>query len=536
MANKQTVPSSNLRGVFIKDEIRSDPVPVEKKRELASNGTASALFFASVGVGNFLKERRAHEIEKRKFLVDNDLQAYRERLNNAKNPEEFMEISKGIETDLRDKYQNDFFGKEFWNEHGEKILEANLSDIEKIRQNKQVEFGKNSLNEMLALNQNMLVSANASKANVLLANAVDEIDNSVFLSQDEKKNYRDGYLRAGIVNLALNDDEEALVQAKKYFGDDKDLIEKISETKRLKEIAYESKQEEEKRQKYLSEFSDVISLWQQKAKGNISDAEFFVLTKDVNKNLIWGDRENRSYYPLVEAYKLVKKMNSGQRLTVDEVGEAGNYIINAFNKKQIGAEEAVSWQNQILMGQTDKSSAELIFDNKADELADLVLMEDVEYNKNMFGEAENFMEQKAKLSFDIYENYYGKKMALTEEFRAMGGVVTPAMKRKFARQAIEETRDELGLKQNVGDKISFYELSRLLQKNYAEADEELVWARFYNLAPYVEDKKSLFKSIASEERRKVLNYPQFDSLDEIESANLNSGDKFYFNGRLATKF
>ena len=532
MANKQTVPSVNLKGVFLKDDLKSDPIPVERRREFAGNGVASSLALTADATNDFLRKRKEYEIEKRKFQIDQDLYNYRTQLNNANSPEEFMEISQGIEGDLRDKYQNDFWGKEFWNEHGEKILKANINDVEKIKQTKQVEFGKNSLNEMLALNQNMLVNANATKAKVLISSAVDEINNSVFLSDDEKKNYRDGYLKTGIVNLALNDEDEALLQAKKYFADDEKLVAEINETKRLKEIAFKRKQDEEKRQKYLNDFSKATDLWQKKASGNISDAEFFVLTRGMDKELIWGDKESRSLHPLVDAYKLVKKMNTGQRLTTDEIGEAGNHIMSAFQKNQIGAEEASSWQNQILMGQVDKSSAEFIFDDKADELADLVLMEDVEYNKNISDDGANFMEQKARLSFDIYENYYGKKMALTEDFKAMGGFITPAIERKIARQAIEETRDDLGLKQNIGNKISFAELNDLLRKHYAEADSSIVWNRFYKQAPFVENKKELFRSIASEERRKVLNYPNFDNIEEVESAGLNSGDKFYLNGRL----
>lgn len=36
------------------------------------------------------------------------------------------------------------------------------------------------------------------------------------------------------------------------------------------------------------------------------------------------------------------------------------------------------------------------------------------------------MEHKAKLAFDIYQNYYGRKTALAEEFAAQGGQMTPA--------------------------------------------------------------------------------------------------------------
>lgn len=102
MANKQTVPNVNLKGVFLKDDLKSDPIPVERRREFAGNGVASSLALTADATNDFLRKRKEYEIEKRKFQIDQDLYNYRTQLNNANSPEEFMEISQGIEGDLRE--------------------------------------------------------------------------------------------------------------------------------------------------------------------------------------------------------------------------------------------------------------------------------------------------------------------------------------------------------------------------------------------------------------------------------------------------
>ena len=62
-----------------------------------------------------------------------------------------------------------------------------------------------------------------------------------------------------------------------------------------------------------------------------------------------------------------------------------------------------------------------------------------------------------------------------------------------------------------------------------------IWKKFFAKAPFVEDKKKLFNSIASNVRKRELKYPYFDSVNEVKKKNLAKGDKFYFNGRMAMK-
>ena len=143
------------------------------------------------------------------------------------------------------------------------------------------------------------------------------------------------------------------------------------------------------------------------------------------------------------------------------------------------------------------------------------------------------MEHKAKLAFDIYQNYYGRKTALAEEFTAQGGQMTPAAAKKIGRQALAETAAELNLKETPGDAPSFVELRRTLKSSYSGSGERRIWERFAKEAPYAEDKTAVMRRIATEEQKRELSYPQFETYDEVMQAGLAPGDRFYFKGRLA---
>ena len=146
-----------------------------------------------------------------------------------------------------------------------------------------------------------------------------------------------------------------------------------------------------------------------------------------------------------------------------------------------------------------------------------------------------FMNEKAKLAFDVYETYYGKKLALTDEFRSKGGVVTPAIERKFGMQALSEIKDELSLKENSEDMISFGELNSSLDKAINSDSKKEIWKKFISKAPFVEDKKKLFNSIASTIKKRDLKYPYFDSVSQVNKSDLSKGDRFYYKGRMAVK-
>ena len=62
-----------------------------------------------------------------------------------------------------------------------------------------------------------------------------------------------------------------------------------------------------------------------------------------------------------------------------------------------------------------------------------------------------------------------------------------------------------------------------------------IWKKFISKAPFVEDKKKLFNSIASTIKKRDLKYPYFDSVSQVNKSDLSKGDRFYYKGRMAVK-
>ncbi len=535
MANKQSVPAMGGNGVMILQQARAVPTLVSAKREYAGNGMAEFLTEAADVASLALEKKKKIDDEQMKYETDEVLQGYRTQLANAQSAEEFDTISKNAEDDLKNRFADRFNGPEYWAAYGADILRENRKDVEKLREKKNFDFGKASLNEMLASNQNMLARTAGDKGDVLLSRAVAEIDNTPFLEEGEKQHYRDGYLKTGILNLALNDPDKAAALADKYMPQESEALKKrINNTRELRETFEKEEKKRQQREQDIAEFQQAFSYWQAKEEGSINPAEFYVLTAENNPETLWGERERRSNTPLADAYRLIKKINGGDRLSAEELRNAGNSLIAAYKEKKLGLSEVGELQNQLMLAEGDKSFSGLLFDKGVDELADRVFMPDVEAAAGA-PFADDFMEEKAKLAFQIYENYYSKKTALADEFAEQGGVITPALEKRFRKQALAETRAEMGIIENVGEEVSMSGLRRVLKNVYTGHNERDVWRRFYAKAPYVEDKKALFKQIAAEEERKELSYPQFDTLAEVENAGLLKGEKFYFKGRLAVK-
>ena len=505
MSNKQTLPNTKLEGVFLRKKVASSALSDDVMNFDDESGLEVVSDVANLAK-NMLNQKRKVEYENNRVMADALLQSYREQLGQVDNEDDFDNIAKMAEDDLKSQMDNGFWSREFWEDNGDNIIEANRRDIANLRMIKEKEFGRNSLNAFLDNNQNMMIKASLPKANLLIDSGIDEIDNSLFLDDEEKKVYKNKFLRSGLLNLALNNPEDALVRANKYEGQDKDdLIDKINKTKVLRDEAIKKQEEKAFREREVGVFNRAFGLWEAKESGAISDAEFFVLNADDDKNLLWGMNEVRSSQPLVEAYKIIKKANGGIELSVDDIKNAGNYLIGAYKNKDIGVNKASFIQNQIVVS-------------------------------NEGGEVSNiFMNEKAKLAFDIYENYYGKKLALTEEFKNKGGVITPAIERKFGMDALAEIRDELSLRDGGDNVVSFGELNSSLDKSISSSGKKEIWQKFVVKAPFVEDKRKLFNSIASDVRKRELKYPYFDSINQLSNNNLSKGDKFYYKGRMAVK-
>ncbi|MBQ2884037.1 MAG: hypothetical protein IJE43_09760 [Alphaproteobacteria bacterium] len=534
MSNKQTLPNTKLDGALLRKKLISQPLSDDMVNIYDDEGSLGVFSDTLDLAKNMLNQKRQVEYENSRVKADALLQTYREQLGQASSEEDFDNIAKLAEDDLKNQMENSgFWSREFWDKNGNNIIEANKKDIAKLRSIKEQEFGRNSLNLFLDNNQNMMSKASSEKANLLLDSGINEIEQSLFLDDEDKKVYKDKFIKSGLLNLALNNPDEALNKLSLYSIDNKDdLITKINQTKQLRDEAIKKYEEKQTRQRDINAFNRAFGLWQAKESGAISDAEFFVLNADDKENLLWGMNEKRSSMPLVDAYKIVKKANAGENLSVDDIKNVGNYLIGAYQNKDIGVNKASFIQNQLVVSNEGDEVNELLFDKNVDDLLDNVLMEDA-YEDNELNNI--FMNEKAKLAFDLYESYYGKKLALTDEFRNMGGVVTPAIERKFGMQALSEVKDEFLLKESDSDMLSFSELNSGLDDVINLGAKKEIWKKFFAKAPFVEDKKKLFNSIASNVRKRELKYPYFDSVNEVKKKNLAKGDKFYFNGRMAMK-
>ncbi len=537
MANRQSVPGAGLGGAMLKTGIKNTPIPVEVERVVPENNTLGMIADAAEGAKNALAFMEKYKKNQATYEADQLLQHNRAQLQNASSAEEFEQVANSIEDSMKSYFSDDAVKKDFWLNNGDRLLNAHRLDVARIKEQKDFDFGRESLNNSLAENQKILATASGDKGRLLLDSGLTDIAATPFLSDEDKEIYRSGFVRNGILNLALNDPDTAMAYADKYVPAEKgrdELKQHLAEAKNLREAALQKVAAEQQRVDDINEYGKQLSFWAERERGNINDAEFYVLTAEGNDGALAKASEAKAATPLKTTYALIKKLSQGETLSAEETRDAGLALVSAYKQNKIGLEEAVDWQNKVLAAAADKSLAAKYFDKNAYALADKVFLPDIDVRAGDTA-AEEFMEKKAQLMFEINDVYNAKREALTNVFTEKGGQLTPAYERRFNQQALRETREELGLMENVDSNLDFGTLRRMMKNFYTGSDENAVWQRFYNEAPYADDKKALFKKIAEEEERRELFYPQFDTFAEVEAANLAKGEKFYLRGRLAVK-
>ena len=219
---EQSIGAMQQDKALLKKNMANVAKPVGLKRYVAGGEYLGAISQGLEKVDDIL-ERGIIEEKHNKLKADSLLQNYRIALGNASSSEEFDNIASSIGNEVKNFFMASDSGKEFWDKHGAKIIENNNLDVEKIRTQKEYDFGKDALRTLLADNQSLLLRADRNKGSVLLENGLSEIENTIFLTDEEKRQYRDGYLKTGIYNLALSDVEGARIEANKYksnLGDD----------------------------------------------------------------------------------------------------------------------------------------------------------------------------------------------------------------------------------------------------------------------------------------------------------------------------
>lgn len=546
MANRQKIPSWGLSGAMAKRPVAAQ-VTTPARRFIASQPN---VYSDSVllDTANMLADKmQKTENERLAMQADISLKATRQALENAQNPEQLQEMVAHNDKLLAAQFDGDKSAQNFWKNYGDKILAANQADTQKIVAQKQIDFGQQSLNSMLADNQNLLAETQDElKAGKLLQMGSDEIQNTPFLNDNDKAVYRDGYLKTGILNLALHNPDAADKAVDTYFSDEvlkSDLKSQIQQTKSLNETYRQQDNEKQKRLSQLNRLADIQNLWQKKERGEISPAQYFVLAQNsLPKNdtddlsiSVWGDDEQRSDTPLTETYRLVRKMNEGTQLSPQELNNASNYLINAYRQNKLGFEETAALQNQLMAAQTEKNTADLMFDKEIDDLADKAFVADISSSLTR-GDyaAKELMEDKAQFALNLYQNYYAQKTALTSELLQKGGQLTPLLEKKISQIALDNVVQDLKLKTNASqDAASFGELKQALQSVYSGSDVLPIWKKYAQSAPYSEDKLETMRRIARDMQKKELSYPRFDTFQQLQQADLAPGDKFYFKGRLA---
>lgn len=530
---EQSIGAMQQDKVLLKNKMSPVLKPHGLKRYVAGGEYLSTVSLGLEKVADYL-ERKDIEEKDNILKADNLLSNYRTVLSNASNSEEFENIAGAINEDVKNFFVSSESGREFWNKHGDKIIENNNLDVEKIRAKKEYDFGKDALKTLLADNQAMIVGADNVKGRLLLESGVSEIENTKFLTDDEKKQYKDGYLKTGIYNLALADINEAREQVNKYklnLGDD--FIKSIDELEGIKEKERQNEIIKNKRKEFVKNWSGALNLWQQKERGEILESEYFVLSKeydDVLGDVIDGSFNNR--YPMSLAYNLVKKMNKRKQIESDEISDASKALIRAYNDNKLSLDDVSNLQNKLIYSQEDGTGYNDFLDTEIDELVDNVFVKDVFSSSR---DARMLMEEKARLGLVLNDVYYDKKMALMTKFIKDGGKVTPKVDRILKKQAIDEIKNEFGYVENLGGAVEFSQLKPLIKLYYNGGLENEIWEQFYKKAPFCDDKKSLLREIAVEQQKKELNYPMFNNWAEVIDANLGEDDKFYFKGRLAKK-
>ncbi len=529
---------------------------VMAKKPVAAHVTAPAQrFIASepnlytdsvlLGTAEMLADKfKKTEDERLAMQADMSLKATRQALENAQSPEQLNEIVKNNDKILAAQFDGDVNVIDFWKNHGDEILAANQNDTRKIIAKKQIDFGKQSLNSMLADNQNLLAETQDElKADKLLQMGTVEIQNTPFLNEKDKETYRQEYLKTGILNLALHNPDAADKAVDTYFNDEtlkSALKNHIQQTKSLNADFLNKEQQKQSRLTDINRLSDLQNLWQKKERGEISPAKYFVLAQNVDAQnsltgRVWGDTEQRSDTPLTETYRLVRKMNEGAQLSPQELSDVSNYLVNAYRQNKLGFEETAALQNQLIAAQVDKNTADLMFDKEIDVLADKAFGADVAASLTR-GDvvAKILMEDKAQFALNLYQNYYAQKTALTSALLQNGGQLTPLTEKQISRTALDNVTNDLKLKiNNSHEAVSFGELKQALQSAYSGTDVLPIWKKYAQTAPYSDDKIETMRQIARDMQRKELSYPQFNSYEELMNADLAPGDKFYFKGRLA---
>lgn len=488
MANKQHTPSVHLGGAELREKVNTAKVMTDVKNTFVDDSSLS-LWKTAVDVGrDYVKARYKLEQKTLKIKAAATLGIYQQQLANASSINEFDELNQNTAALFEKDVKEESGGDDFWCECGAEMLGAYQQDAAQLREDKEREFGRNCLDNLLADTENIFAGASIPDADVLLRQSVQEIDETPFLNDTERKDYREHYLKTAVLNMALSDPEQAKKAQAEFLPDDEDLKFKIDETEKLSLAMREKTLQHQQQEKSLASFNEACLLWQKKEQGVLNEAQYYVLSG--GKESVFDTAQNIPG-PLVSAYRFVKKLNNKEDFDAEDLKAATLHLASAYKEGKLGLEETSALQNQLLLSARDKAKARLLFDKTPDILADKILAEDTESTSF---DAEIFMEQKAKTAFEIYDTYYTQKTTRADEFLKNGGVMTAGVLKKISREALTDVNEMFGFAE-AEENISFEELEQMTSAISSNEKKKSIWQKFAEEAPYISHKKELMAKL-----------------------------------------
>ena len=487
MANKQRIPSVNLGGANLKENIRTTSVLTDVKSVADENDFS--LWKTAVDVGhNYLSARHKLEQKNLKLKAAATLGIYQNELSETTSLKDFDELCLNSAARFEKDVKEENGGDDFWCECGAEMLADYQTNAAALREDKEREFGRNCLDNMLADSENIFANATIPETYSLLKQGLDEIDTSPFLEDEQRNDYREHYLKTAVLNMALTSPLNAKKALKEYLADDADLKQQIEETEKLAQLGREKALNDKQRQNALNGLTEACALWQKKEEGVINEAQYYVLT--AGKDKVFDEAENNDN-AIVDAYRFVKSLNNKENFATDDLKAATVNLALAYKQGKLGLDETSALQNQLLLSTQDKTKAKLLFDKTPDILADKILTEDTSSN---LPEAKIFMEEKAKTAFEIYDTYYTEKTTLADDFLKSGGVITAGVLKKLSRDALNNVYQMFGFAETK-DVYSFEELNQMLNDVASVEAKKRIWQKFAEEAPYAQEKKELMAKL-----------------------------------------
>lgn len=493
-------------------------------RMLAENKTDELEEFAVV---------QKHLDETAQFLeAERMLAGYRQELMAAPDEAAFEKLAKDIDSRVKKQVKAGDGNGAFWDKFGTEIMTANKRDTENILRQKAPDFSRKKLEGVLATAQEMLATSFGSGGAKVLETGLQEIAKAPFLEEQERELYRSEYLKSGLLNLALNDPEqaEALCGQLVKDGSDGEIKQKISQVRNLNtENALNlAKHEEELRT--LRQAEQEAILWQKKMRGDMDAASYYVLSAHNGTAKENAQKDGEDAQALVSVYQVMRRLNrEADKTEGREIMAAERGLKSAFEQGVIDFEQAASLQNLMLALKNNAKRTLGLCSEALDETVDRLFFADAPQG----GGFDKIMEAKAKFALKFYEDYFNTVDTMMAGFEENGGYVSGAVRHKLAGEALKEIKNNFGIKENMGEVWHPAALRRTLKSIYPGGDEETVWQRFCAEAPYAEDKGALMRKLAEDAVRKDSLLPHFDSVAALRRAGLGVGEKFYFKGRLA---